>query len=311
MSYICPKCFPVFFGEFLSCEIAADQFKSCIHTKLCNIIWGDEYDIEVNVSEDDDEEELIEILSEKPRYMAVIHPSCKSSKGPGVVVISSKMLKPKCVVCSGQDCCIHLRIHKEKYKLQSDGVSGISNKRLKMDRVEPLKPQKKKNVDPDSFDPFQYEGPACNVFNAKIFFIQTEEMKTKNRSNSDLSFRGRFLISEYNPDEVCERHGNMFEKKENILCRESYHVKIHHIKNVETGNLCVLYRPTVQQNGMAVCECKRLKDFTQARINAFYVLVQRILEYRRETVCFILFHTSSISIAWQLCVKGVKQCILL
>ena len=193
VSYICPKCFSVFFGEFLSCEIAADQFKSCIHTKLCNIIWGDEYDIEVNVSEDDDEEELIEILSEKPRYMAVIHPSRKSPKGPGVVVLSSKMLKPKCVVCSGQDCCIHLRIHKEKYKLQSDGVSGISNKRLKMDRVEPVKPQKKKNVDPDSFDPFQYEGPACNVFNDKILFIQTEEMKTKNRSNSDLSFREGFL----------------------------------------------------------------------------------------------------------------------
>ena len=257
VSYICPKCFPVFFGEFLSSEIAADQFKSCIHTKLCYIIWGDEYDIEVNVSEDDDDEDLIEILSEKPRYMAVIHPSRKSPKGPGVVVLSSKMLKPKCVVCSGQDCCIHLRIHSEKYELQRDGVSGISNKRIKMDRVEPVKPQKKKNVDPDSFDPFQHEGPACNVFNAKIYFIQTEEMKTKNRRNSNLSFRGRFLISEYNPDEVCERHGNMFEKKENILYRESYHVKIHHIKNVETGDLCVLYRPTVQQNGMAVCECKR------------------------------------------------------
>ena len=47
--YLCPKCFPVSFGEFLSCTISAEKFKSCIHTRLCNLIWGDEYDIEINV----------------------------------------------------------------------------------------------------------------------------------------------------------------------------------------------------------------------------------------------------------------------
>lgn len=210
VSYICPKCFPILFGEFLSCEISADKFKSCIHTKLCNIIWGDEYDIEVNVMDDDDDnDELIEVISEKPRYMAVIHPSRKSPKGPGVVVISSKMLKPKCVVCSGQDCCIHLRIHSDKFKEQMEGVSDVSNKRLKLDRVEPAKPPKKKHFDQDAFDPFQYEGPECNVFNANIDFIPTKDMETKNRKNSDLSIQGKFLVSEYNPNEVCERHGNM------------------------------------------------------------------------------------------------------
>ena len=58
------------------------------------------------------------------------------------------------MVCSGQDCCIHLRIHSDKFKEQMEGVSDVSNKRLKLDRVEPAKPQKKKHFDLDAFDPF-------------------------------------------------------------------------------------------------------------------------------------------------------------
>ena len=30
-----------------------------------------------------------------------------------------------------------------------------------------IQPQKKKDVTVDDLDPFQYEGPACNVFDAK------------------------------------------------------------------------------------------------------------------------------------------------
>ena len=50
---------------------------------------------------DNYDEDLVEIISEKPKYMAVVHPSCSSTKGPGVIVLSSKMLKPKCLVCKG------------------------------------------------------------------------------------------------------------------------------------------------------------------------------------------------------------------
>ena len=43
--YICPKCFPVSYGEFICSSILPAHFKSCIHTKLCTLIWGDEYDL--------------------------------------------------------------------------------------------------------------------------------------------------------------------------------------------------------------------------------------------------------------------------
>ena len=35
--YICPKCFPVSYGEFICSSILPAQFKSCIHTTLCTL----------------------------------------------------------------------------------------------------------------------------------------------------------------------------------------------------------------------------------------------------------------------------------
>ena len=72
---------------------------------------GDEIHLFVDVV--GEEEDLVEVISETPKYMAVIHPSFKSSKGPGVVILSSKMLKPKCISCRGNDCCVHLAIQQQ------------------------------------------------------------------------------------------------------------------------------------------------------------------------------------------------------
>ena len=281
--YLCPKCFPVRFGEFLSGTISAENFKSCLHTRLCYLIWGDENNIEINVVDNDEEEDLVEVIEQKPRYMAVIHPSRKSTlKGPGVVVISSKMLKPKCIVCPGQDCCIHLKIHLNKYKHQMEETNEESHKRLKIDKVEPVRPQKKKIKDPEDFDPFQHEGPNCNVFNVKIEFIQTEEMMLQNRkNNSSISFKKNILISKYDPEEVCEKHGNMFKEKENILLAESSRVVIHHTKWVETRNICVLYRQTVSKDDDAACDCKRFYTGEDDRLLRVSSAKYRISERER------------------------------
>ena len=48
---------------------------------------------------DDEEEDLLEVVKEFPQYMAVVHFKNKSSKGPGIVILTSKTLKPKCIVC--------------------------------------------------------------------------------------------------------------------------------------------------------------------------------------------------------------------
>ena len=136
--YICSKCFPLSYGDFLSSTISAENFKTCVHTQLCTLIWGDEIHLFVDVV--GEEEDLVEVISETPKYMAVIHPSFKSSKGPGVVILSSKMLKPKCISCRGNDCCVHLAIHLHKYKQQLKETNNNS-KRLKIDRLKPVRHQ--------------------------------------------------------------------------------------------------------------------------------------------------------------------------
>ena len=273
VAYICPQCFKSSFGEFLSSEIQADKFKSCIHTKLCNLIWGNEYDIEVDI-DDDEDEDLVEVITEKPRYMAVIHPSRRSSKGPGVVAISSKMLNPKCVVCKGEDSCIHLRIHLKRYKEQSENGTEVQNKKLKIDRVVPKKP-KKINNHSDVLDPFQKDGPASNVFDVKIDFLE------QNRKNRNLSFPEKILVANYDANEECE-HGNNFEEKENILNIESYTVKIHHSTKVNTDNLIVLFRPTIQKNENSACCCK--KKFTGKENNILRVSPSSCLMSSRNKV---------------------------
>ena len=103
MCYICPKCFPISYANFLSSTISAEHFKSCIHTRLCTLIWGDEYDISINVVDVEEGDDLVEVVEEKPKYMAVIHPSCKSPKGPGVVVLNVET-QMHCVSWSGLLC---------------------------------------------------------------------------------------------------------------------------------------------------------------------------------------------------------------
>ena len=61
----------------------------------------------------------------------------------------------------------------------------------------------------------------------------------------------------YDPNETC-KHGHKFEERKNILNIESKDVQIHHIKNVVTENLCVLFRPTIEIDGKPACMCKQI-----------------------------------------------------
>ena len=153
--YICPKCSNINLCNLLTSSVPADQFKTCIHSELCNLIWGDTVNLDVDII-DDKEEDLVEIITEVPRYMAAIHPSSKSPKGPGVVVLTSKTLKPKCVVCPGQDSCIHLAIHMQQYKrgLKESNTEGNESKKLRINKIDPKRPQKKNEIDPDTLDPY-------------------------------------------------------------------------------------------------------------------------------------------------------------
>ena len=118
-----------------------------------------------------------------------------------------------------------------------------------MDRIEPARPQKTAEVDPDVFDPFQNDGPESNVFKVYIDFIQTREKVVNNRKNATdkNAFRRDILVAKYVPDDLC-RHVNKYNESESIIFTESTNVIIHHTSEVETFEQIVLYRPTVLQD---------------------------------------------------------------
>ena len=256
--FICPKCSHKDYCDLLTSEVQAECFKSCLHAELCKLIWGDQIELDVDVV-NNEEDDLIEVVAEKPRYIAVVHVSNKSSKGPGIIVLTSKMLKPKCVVCPGQDKCIHLTIHLQQYKrgLEEDTPEENCQKRLRMERIEPEKPQKKADIDPDVFDPFQHDGPEANVFKVTVDFIQTKDGIADNRRNAieNEAFNKEVLVARYDPDETCPC-GNYYDEEQSIIFVESTNVKIHHTKEVRTLDKIVLYRPTKSRSNFA-CFCKK------------------------------------------------------
>jgi hypothetical protein len=116
-------------------------------------------------------------------------------------------------VCPGQDRCIHQTIHFQQYNrgLEEEPRENEDRKRIRVERVEPKKPQRKAKVDPDLLDPYQHDGPEANVFKIKINFIQNKEMVSKNKTlfSENNSFCNKILVAEYDPEEVCD-HGNKY-----------------------------------------------------------------------------------------------------
>ena len=98
-----------------------------------------------------------------------------------------------------------------------------------------------------------------------------------------LSFPEKILIANYDANEECE-HGNNFEEKANILNTESYTVKIHHSTKVNTDNLIVLFRPTIQKNENSACNCKII--YTGRENNILRVLLN-VWQKQGVAFCFI------------------------
>ena len=255
--YICPKCSHIDVSNFLTEAVPCEQFESCLHTQLCVIIWGNMVQLHLDIL-DDEEEDLLEVVTESPQYMAVVHPSNKSSKGPGIVILTSKTLKPKCIVCPGQDCCLHLKIHMAQYKrgLEQDEKTENENKRLRINRLVPVNPQKKNSIDPDKLDPFQHDGPDANVFKVQIDFLRRKDACSSKKVAYKNTFHRKILVAKYDPSERCG-HGNKYYEKESIIFMESINIKIHHTAEVETLDKKVLYRPTVRQVDGDCCICKK------------------------------------------------------
>ena len=247
--YICPSCSNIKFSSYLTGKVSAKEYRSCLHSEVCKLLWGDMSDPN-NISEEGSEEtDLVEVVAEKPRYLAIVHPAAEKKKCAGVVTLSSKTLKPRCLSCKGQDRCIHLTIHYQQYKHgmeESKGNDETGNK-MRMDRVESQKPQKDKV---NKLDPYSYDGPEANVFNIRINFLKTKGIAGQ-------SFNKKILAPKYDPREVCKDHGNKYDEHESILNMESCKIIIHHTKDVDTSDTKVLFRPTILKLGGDGCACKK------------------------------------------------------
>ena len=255
--FMCPKCSHIDYSNYLTDLVACDQFNACIHSNLCYLIWGDLGAI-IDVT-DDEETHMIEVIVEKPYYLAVVHPSSKCGKVPGAVRVSSRTRKPKCLVCRGQDCCVHLRIHMDQYKREAeDDIEEHEKKKLRVDKIEAGRPQKRETPLPGTLDPFQHEGLASNVFQIVIDFLQTKENMEKNREvfKNSKPFDKKEFVPKYDPNETCD-HGNKFNPMVSLLFVESTNIIIHHTKHVESSETKVYFRPAIYEDCLSACNCKK------------------------------------------------------
>lgn len=85
--YCCPVCTDKKIVESLTGSFKPESLSSCLHSDVCQILWGNQYIFE-NGKKDD--KSVIEIIKQKPTYMAVVHPPLKTENKSGVVVLTTK-----------------------------------------------------------------------------------------------------------------------------------------------------------------------------------------------------------------------------
>ena len=280
--YCCPICCDRKIVESLTEGFNFESLPHCIHSDVCKILWGDQYELESKPLKDN---ALIEIIRQKPMYMAVVHPAVKTEKKSGLIVLTTKTLTPKCLTCSsrGKNFCLHLKIHRDKLNQEAELSDDDSDsedtilesqknvlKMLKNRRIPTEMPSTKdddnigdsqREEDDAAFNPFKFSGPASNVFGVKINFLPTREEEVKNRKICETNkfFEGKVLIPPYlGKGDTCE-HGREFSPGINILWKESSDVEIHHTKKVDTKDVLILYRPTIpdKADDEEVCICKK------------------------------------------------------
>ena len=276
--YCCPICCDRKIVESLTEGVHFESLSHCIHSDVCKILWGDQYELEPEPLKDN---ALIEIIRQKPMYMAIVHPAPRSEKKSGLIVLTTKTLTPKCLTCSsrGKNFCLHLKIHRDKLNQEAESSEDDSEdtilesqknvlRKLQNKRIMTELPSTKDDIEGESeevdaaFNPFKFSGPASNVFGVKINFLPTQEEEVKNRKISETNkfFEGKVLIPPYlGKGDTCELHGREFNPGINILWKESSDVEIHHTKKVNTKDVLILYRPTIPDNDdeEEACICKK------------------------------------------------------
>ena len=111
--FICFKCENLTILENMDNveDYAKSKNKSCIHKKLCKVIFAENISKNYNISP---EINYIEVLQKGKVCISLVHPSQdnKKTRLPGIVVLNSRTTKPKCDTCEGKKC-IHVNLYRE------------------------------------------------------------------------------------------------------------------------------------------------------------------------------------------------------
>ena len=264
LHYCCPICSDKKVIDCISEGTPPETLPSCLHTDVCTILWGNDLNFEQKRTSKC--LPMMEVVKEKPIFLAVVHLSEKFKKEAGLIILTSKTLSPKCLSCSsrGKNFCAHIKFFKEQQndgtreEFGSDDSSSDENNHAALNSYEDQNSELNKDDLSETmvFNPFAHDGPKANVFNVVINFIPTpeEEIKNRNISETNTFFDTNILIPKYTgKTDICKLHGNEFDSNDNIAWIESKKVEIEHTRKVNTDNIIILYRPT--RNNL--CNCKK------------------------------------------------------
>ena len=302
--YCCPICTDRKIVESLSENFISENLAKCVHSDTCKILFGDELKVE---KIDDDVKHLIEIISNGTNYMVAVHPDPRMNKKSGVVVLTTKTLTPKCLTCSsrGRNACLHIKIHTGKYQ-QNENDSTDSDDSTELESNEGV--EKTLRMKPAQNNKSKKEN-IVNVFNIKINFIPNLEEEAKNKKIRDTNrfFDDKIVIPKHlGPEDKCESHGRKFAKGRNILWKESTNVVVHHVKEVDTKDIIMLYRPTTPDEETGeTCNCK--KYFTGSDERLLRVTAANDFEtIGRAKVVHLVSYEKLNQFLWQLLMGGEK-----
>ena len=218
----------------------------CIHVKLCIVLYSEsDHKKQLDLAQNN----YIEVLCQRSKEcISLVHPiQDKKARLPGIVVLNSRTINPKCHTCEGKKC-VHVNIYKD-----SAGEKSDNKKQTETNIDGDLPAQKLKSLEKKTqnlFDPSEKKGKMSNVFKISINFppSKSEKYGIDKINTVDALFPDGYAIPHLKPGEHCVCGHEYIDKVELGNC-ESTKMIIHHSKSTKdsrNSSLIVLFRGTLK-----------------------------------------------------------------
>ena len=179
-------------------KFAQSRTDSCIHIDLCKVLFSDTLVEMKKISADSN---FVEVLhKERKSVISLVHSAQEKKKRlPGVVILTSRTLKPKCNTCSGKKC-LHVNIY-------IDAAKKAENVEVDLDEDLPIsKLDSSENVSKNPYNPKYRKGRESNVFGYKIDFPPnaSEKSQIDKINRVDNLFPDGNMVLTLEPEELCD-----------------------------------------------------------------------------------------------------------